>query len=76
MALTDSLYGALLRIGDELAGIRQVLELIAAPDPEPEPEVDCPHPLEDRADFGTTDGQPDWQCRRCGFRSVSVERTT
>ena len=31
----------------------------------------CTHPEDDRIDFGVTRGQADWQCRRCGFRSIT-----
>ena len=37
----------------------------------PEAETsDCDHPVDRRIDFGTTNGIADWQCGRCGYRTV------
>jgi hypothetical protein len=63
----------------EVRGIRKALERIAdaldsalvIPPAPAEPEG-CPHPVEQRIDFGETNGQPDWQCgvKDCGYRSI------
>lgn len=48
--------------------------VLLEPDVEPAPAagpVPCGHPEAARIDFGITDGVPDWQCRTCGFRSVT-----
>lgn len=60
---------------DELRGIRVALEgAVAMTDP-PETAAapaGCQHPVEQRIDFGETDGVADWQCgvRTCGYRTV------
>lgn len=61
------LIGALERIA--LAN-----ELMVAPTQTQEPEgpLPCDHPVDLRIDFGVTDGQPDWQCGVCKFRSIDV----
>jgi hypothetical protein len=69
--MADDVVAALNRIGDELSAIRTLLQELATPEPEPVPSTECPHPLEARADFGMTNGLPDWQCRLCGFRTVT-----
>ena len=40
---------------------------------EPAPLVGCQHPIEDRIDFGVTNGQPDWECGVCHARSLVLE---
>lgn len=57
-------------IWQELKRIADSLERIA-PDPisEPEPEPSCPHPQEARMSFGMTNGQPDWLCTLCQYRT-------
>lgn len=55
-----------------------MLEALTAPTVEGE-EVDgpCVHPADQRVDFGVTKTAAgmvaDWQCRACGYRSVSDE---
>lgn len=71
-----------LEAGSDLRGIRKALERIAdAIDrafAEPAPiatSMECSHP--ERFDFGVTNGQPDWQCKVCGVRSIpQVEELT
>jgi hypothetical protein len=37
----------------------------------PEPaSSECLHPADQRQDFGVTDGQEDWRCSVCGYRSI------
>ncbi len=61
------------RIWEQLKRIADALETLVAlslPEP-PAPETaTCLHPEEDRVSFGMTDGQEDWQCRRCLYRSI------
>ena len=72
--MTDAdVIAVLTRIADELAGIRMLLEVIAAPEPEPKAEPGCPHPEDERVSFGMTNGLPDWECRLCQFRSIPPE---
>lgn len=53
-----------------LGEIRDVLA-VAWLEREPErPPAGCQHPKDRRVDFGMTQGQPDWECRDCGHRSV------
>ena len=70
----------LTRIAEALEGIRDGLEAIvasaAAPEELPPGVRVCPGcgrslAPEQRVDFGVTNGQPDWQCRECGYRTVS-----
>lgn len=75
MKFEAEVLAALRGIRDELAGIRAQLERF---EPEPEPAEDapppeCQHPDDQRMDFGTTDGQPDWLCKVCGFRTVRTD---
>lgn len=51
--------------------IAEAMERLSPPTPEPRPELTtaCLHPLDSRTDFGMTNGEPDWQCRICQFRS-------
>lgn len=67
-------------IVDEVRGVRLALDRIASalelPATEPaSPPIGCQHPEEFRADFGETNGQPDWECVKarggCGYRSVT-----
>jgi hypothetical protein len=56
------------RICHELQRIANALEsLIPSAETVPEPPA-CPHPMEARIDFGTTEGRSDWQCSICQFR--------
>lgn len=65
----ERLLSALERTADELSKIRAVIEsMIAPPQTSQEPEP-CLHPEENRIDFGTTNGLPDWQCGICGART-------
>lgn len=62
------------QIWEQLRRIADALEVLATavtapPEPEPPPDPTCPHPPDQRVDFGLTNGQPDWQCRVCGFRT-------
>lgn len=58
-------------IVDELAGIRKALELAVTVPPQPPAAPGCLHPMEQRIDFGVTDGVEDWQCKSCGYRTVA-----
>lgn len=76
----EELARALGPIWHELAGQRAALERIAvalervtAPCEEPPAVVGCLHPLEQRQDFGVTNGVDDWRCSACGFRSVQEQ---
>lgn len=63
---------SLERIADELTAIRSLLELLVmAQEPEPPAPAptECQHPEESRADFGMTNGLPEWECRICGYRT-------
>jgi hypothetical protein len=63
-AIVERAVKALERIAD-------VLERAIEPPPAPADEPGgCEHPAEARIDFGITNGEPDWQCRACGFRTV------
>ena len=53
-----------------LERIAAVLERVTAEPPADDQPSGCPHPADQRIDFGVTAGQPDWQCRSCGFRTV------
>ena len=70
--MTARELAAVKKIGRELQKIRLVLEALV---PEQEPEhpasTDCPHPEDQRIDFGMTNGRPDWQCRLCDFRTAT-----
>lgn len=54
---------ALERIADALA-------TLTIPPSEPSGQ-ECPHPIEQRIDFGVTGGVEDWQCRACGYRTTA-----
>lgn len=48
--------------------------LTVAPEETPAPvDTGCAHPEDQRISFGVTDGQPDWQCGACGYRTVAGE---
>ena len=69
------LRAVLTPIATQLSRIADAIEalIVMNQEPEPEPETpDCLHPMEMRADFGETDGQPDWQCRVCGYRTTTA----
>lgn len=70
--MTPSELHAVQMIGEELRAIRQVLELLIAPPQEPPStqELTCPHPEDQRINFGMTNGEPDWECRLCHQRSI------
>lgn len=61
----------LREIACQLKRIADALELFLAPEPLiPEPETTgCPHPPEQRVSLGTTNGQEEWACRLCRFRT-------
>lgn len=62
----------LTRIADALERIAVALERFEPADDTPAPTTgECEHPIEARIDFGVTNGQPDWQCGRCGFRTAA-----
>ncbi len=64
------------RQADALERIAKVFELMTAEvTAVPDAPAKCLHPLEDRLDFGVTNGLPDWQCKRCQFRSVTPDGT-
>ena len=72
-AMTDeAVLAVLTRIA---VALETQVALMVPPVPEPVP-VTCPHAEEDRADFGLTDGLPDGECRRCGFRPLAARTTT
>lgn len=53
--------------------IDAVLAALAPDEPVPTCETApavCPHPDEHVVTFGVTDGQEDWLCKVCGYRSV------
>lgn len=57
------------RIWEELRRIANALEILTEPQTaEPETPT-CPHPEDQRISFGVTNGQADWQCRMCRFRT-------
>jgi len=66
------------RIAAALERIAAALEVVVAgtlpPASETEP-VGCAHPDEARVNFGLTDGNPDWLCQACGYRSVLQDET-
>lgn len=64
----SDLVAALAPVTKELHRIATILESFV-PETETQEETPCLHPMETRADFGTTDGQEDWLCRVCGYRS-------
>lgn len=55
-----------------LSALERIATALEAQHPPPEPETppQCPHPEESRIDFGWTNGQRDWQCEQCGYRTV------
>ncbi len=71
----------MIRVDTELAGCRVALERIAAAleallvplETASTESPACLHPAELRIDFGITNGQEDFQCRKCGFRSVAPQ---
>jgi hypothetical protein len=66
------------RIWNELRRIANSLEALTEP-PTAEPETPtCPHPEDQRISFGVTNGQADWQCRICQFRTpcLPLDRET
>lgn len=70
----DELKKALEPTRKQLERIATALETIVAAmqEPKPTPEAEpptCPHPPEQRSDFGLTNGKPDWECRACGYRT-------
>lgn len=58
------------RIATALERIVVLLEGGGEPAAAVEP-IECLHPIEQRTDFGTTDGEDDWQCNVCGYRTVT-----
>ena len=70
-AVIEELRGCreqLTRIAD---GVNAALEMTAEmPMPVSTEPALCPHPEEQRFDFGMTNGRPDWQCRLCGYRTI------
>jgi hypothetical protein len=62
---------ALAPLVAELARIATALEQFGL-DPEPAASG-CEHQPAARIDFGITNGQADWQCRDCGYRTVAKE---
>ena len=72
----DQICRALTRIAEAIerntAATERLATTIASfvPDDEPATDQQCPHPPESRIPFGVTKGQPDWQCRDCGYRTV------
>ena len=70
--MTERELAAVEKVGNELQKIRQVLEaLVPEQEPEQPESTECPHPEDQRIDFGMTNGLPDWQCRLCNFRTVT-----
>lgn len=70
------LWEQIERIATAQERIATVLEmLVDSPQEPPTPASEeppmCPHPTDQRIDFGMTNGQPDWQCKVCGFRTVA-----
>lgn len=72
----------LTRIADALEALVSLqhqmlqLELAPAPAPEPTPAPEetpgCPHPPDQRASFGMTNGQEEWECRLCQYRTPTT----
>jgi hypothetical protein len=59
----------LSRTATALERIATTLEALLPPE-QPEPETPtCLHPMDCRIDFGTTNGQPDWMCTVCKYRT-------
>lgn len=61
---------AIWRAALALERIATALEALIPPEPDPPSVAPCLHPQESRVDFGTTEGQADWQCRICDYRSI------
>ena len=66
MAL-EPLVRQLTRIADLLMLIASSSEALSEPDPT---DTTCPHPEDLRISFGMTNGQPDWLCSVCQYRSI------
>ena len=64
-------YKQIVRIAEALERIATVLERAVTMPETPTPAA-CTHPVDQRIDFGVTDGVEDWQCgvKGCGFRST------
>lgn len=61
---------ALEPLRKQLERIADLLQLLIVPEPDPILEsTECPHPEDQRADLGTTNGEPEWECKACGFRT-------
>lgn len=65
-AQAERLIAAVERLG-------ALVELALTPDEPPAAPDQCTHPIEQRIDFGVTDGHRDWQCGvpGCGYRSTT-----
>ena len=60
-------------IVDELRQMRASVDAVLAallPDEQSDEPAPCPHPEEFVVQFGITNGQDDWLCQACGYRSV------
>lgn len=73
--MQPELARTLERIATSLERMAAALEVgVASSLPDDDPSWEgCPHPDEARVSFGVTNGQVDWQCNACGFRTVTQE---
>lgn len=77
---SERTWRALTRIAEALERLvtlqEQMLQLelqAQTPDPPTQEPPACPHPEDQRVSFGRTNGVEDWQCRLCGYRTVTTE---
>ena len=64
MDIQNEVLAALLRIGDELAGIRTTLD--KAIEPAPQEESTCAHPMEARSYLSGFGEPEEFLCKACG----------
>lgn len=68
---SDALYEAAMTFAEQVDADEEADAAAALP-----PATGCTHPEELRADFGETNGQPDWECVQvrggCGYRSLEA----
>jgi hypothetical protein len=68
---TQALIAELRVLRGAVDALREALTAAPADGESAEAPPACQHPEDVIVDFGVTNGQPDWLCKACGFRSVN-----